>query len=196
MPARFSPQFYLASKSPRRQELLSQIGLQFSVVSVDVPELHEEGEPAESFVKRLALDKARAGWALANQPAWPVMGADTIVVVDEHILGKPTDRDDAVAMLARLSGREHQVMTAVAMVNSDKSVVILSNNKVTMRETLEAERMAYCATGEADDKAGAYAIQGQAAAFISHLDGSYSGVMGLPLYETTKLLEDFDIKVF
>lgn len=190
------PQFYLASQSPRRQELLSQLGLSFAVLSVDVPEQPGETESAADFVQRLAGEKAQAGWRLANQPMLPVMGADTVVVVDDLILGKPASRQQAVAMLGQLSGRQHRVMTAVAMAADNRLASVLSVSRVTMRDISEAERLAYCATGEADDKAGAYAIQGLAAVFISQLQGSYSGVMGLPLYETGQLLEDFDIKVF
>ena len=185
---------YLASQSPRRRELLAQIGVRFDVISVDVPEQRQHGEVAAQFVERLALDKARAGWQQSPQDR-PVMGSDTIVVLDDDVLGKPQDRADAEAMLARLSGREHQVMTAVAVVGMEKEAIRLSISRVRFREISTQERQAYVATGEPDDKAGAYAIQGQAAIFIEHLEGSYSGVMGLPLFETTDLLKEFAISV-
>ena len=185
---------YLASQSPRRRELLTQIGVHFDVVSVDVPEQRQANEVAAQFVERLALDKARAGWQHSSQDR-PVLGADTIVVVDDDVLGKPVDRVNAAAILARLSGREHQVMTAVALVDGEKEAIRLSISRVRFRQISAKECKTYAATGEPDDKAGAYAIQGQAAIFIEHLEGSYSGVMGLPLFETTDLLKEFAISV-
>lgn len=185
---------YLASQSPRRRELLAQIGVRFDVISVDVPEKRQPGEVAAQFVERLALDKARAGWQRSSQDR-PVLGADTIVVLDDEVLGKPLDHADAESMLARLSGREHQVMTAVALVRAESEAMRLSISRVRFRDITAGECQAYAATGEPDDKAGAYAIQGQAAIFIEHLEGSYSGVMGLPLFETTDLLKEFGISV-
>lgn len=185
---------YLASQSPRRSELLSQIGVYFDVISVDVEERQQPQEAAVQFVERLALDKARAGWQQSAKDR-PVLGADTIVVLDDELLGKPRDCADAISMLARLSGREHQVMTAVAMVEAEREALRLSISRVRFREITAQECVLYAATGEPDDKAGAYAIQGRAAIFVAHLEGSYSGVMGLPLFETTDLLKEFAISV-
>jgi len=190
-----NPSIYLASQSPRRAELLQQLGIDFSVLGIDVPEVVEAGEQAEEFVQRLALDKARAGWALCDKTC-PVMGADTVVVVDDMILGKPADTADARDMLMELSGRSHVVMTAVALVQANKEALRLNCTCVTFRELSEQECSDYVATGEPMDKAGAYAVQGAAAIFIKELRGSYSGVMGLPLYETAQLLEEFDIALF
>ena len=190
-----SPSIYLASQSPRRRELLQQIGVDHSVVAVDVSEQRHEDETAHGFVTRVALDKARAGWqALPVQQRRPVLGADTVVVSGAHILGKPRDREAALQMLQLLSGRTHQVLTAVALV-ADREVVCVSSSRVTFRTLSEAECAAYWETGEPLDKAGAYAVQGLAAIFISGIDGSYSGVMGLPLFETAQLLNEFGINV-
>ncbi len=191
---RMNNSIYLASQSPRRRELLAQIGVHFDVISVDVSEQRQPGEVAAQFVERLALDKARAGWQRSLRDR-PVLGADTIVVLDDEVLGKPRDRADAESMLARLSGREHLVMTAVALVGAEGEALRLSISRVRFREITADECQVYVATGEADDKAGSYAIQGQAAIFIEHLEGSYSGVMGLPLFETTDLLKGFAISV-
>jgi len=189
------PRIYLASQSPRRSELLHQLGIDFSVLVADVPEVVASGEQAEEFVQRLALDKARVGWQLSDQTC-PVMGADTVVVVDGMILGKPADAADARDMLMELSGRSHVVMTAVALVQGDKEALRLNCSTVTFRKFSEQECHDYVATGEPLDKAGAYAVQGHAAIFIKELHGSYSGVMGLPLYETAQLLEEFNIPLF
>ncbi|MCK4743025.1 MAG: septum formation inhibitor Maf [Sulfuriflexus sp.] len=188
------PQILLASQSPRRAELLDQIGIQFEVISVDVPELLKAGESPTEFVQRLALDKARAGW-LASDRHLPALGSDTIVVLDDEILGKPVSTDDAEVMLKRLSGRTHRVMTAVAVVKAEQEAIRLSISEVSFREIAEAERKAYILTGESSDKAGGYAVQGQAAVFIEKLQGSYSGVMGLPLFETAELFKEFAIDV-
>jgi len=184
---------YLASKSPRRAELLEQIGIGFELVDVDVAEVREPNEMAEAFVQRLARDKAQAGWLACNK-AYPVLGADTIVVLEDEILGKPSSPADAERMLARLSGKQHSVITAIAMLNADQESVRTSRSQVTFRKISELERENYVATGEPLDKAGAYAIQGQAAVFIAHLEGSFSGVMGLPLFETADLLQEFAIQ--
>lgn len=185
---------YLASASPRRRELLAQIGVAFEVVAVAVDEALRPGEAPEVYALRLAVAKARAGHALrAGRPA---LGADTAVVVDGAILGKPRDRADALAMLERLSGRTHHVHTAVALVAADGTVHSrLSVSAVTFRALSAAERAAYWASGEPADKAGGYAIQGRAAVFVARLEGSYSGVMGLPLFETAELLETCGIAV-
>jgi septum formation protein len=190
------PDIYLASASPRRRELLEQIGIRFHVVRVAVDESLRPGEAPEVYVERLALAKARAGRAAIGGGApHPVLGADTAVVVDDMILGKPADRPDGLAMLSRLSGRCHWVFSAVAVVDDRSEAVRLNVNVVTFRTTTAEEREAYWATGESLDKAGGYGIQGHGAIFIEHLAGSYSGVMGLPLYETAELLRGFGIAV-
>jgi septum formation protein len=185
------PDLYLASASPRRRELLAQIGLRFEVLPVEVDEASRPGEAPEALVRRLALEKARAGRArLSAGDRLPVLGADTEVVLDGEVLGKPRDEEDAAAMLARLSGRSHQVLSAVAVASPAGETVRLCASTVWFRETTAAERQAYCATGEPLDKAGAYGIQGFAAVFVARLEGSYSGVMGLPLYETAEVLAE------
>jgi septum formation protein len=187
---------YLASLSPRRQKLLSQIGISFELLKVRVDETYRRGETPEQYVIRLALAKAEAGQdSLQGRPLLPVLGADTIVVVEQKILGKPRDRDDGLAMLADLSGREHCVLSAVALVAGTRRATRLQKSWVRWRKLSSTECQAYWNTGEPLDKAGAYAIQGRAAAFITELKGSYSGVMGLPLFETTELLRDFGIHV-
>ncbi len=184
---------YLASASPRRQELLSQIGVRFELLKVDVPEIPAVGEMPEDFVQRVALEKARAGKALlSTDDVHPVLGADTAVVVDGSILGKPSSKEDALGMLNSLSGRTHQVLSAVAIV-AKQDVIGLNISEVTFRNLKPLEIEAYWESGECQDKAGAYAIQGRAAMFIQKLQGSYSGVMGLPLYETAGLLQQFGI---
>jgi len=180
---------YLASASPRRGQLLEQIGVRYRPLAVNVDEGRHAGEPPELYVLRVALDKARAGRVrvAANDPL-PVLGADTAVVIDGDILGKPRDRAHALAMLARLSGRIHHVYTGVALAAEDEQTR-LSVSAVTFRPLSLEECAAYWQTGEPADKAGAYAIQGRGAVFITRLEGNYSGVMGLPLYETAELLE-------
>lgn len=190
------PVIYLASASPRRRELLAQIGVAHAVLSVEVDETPLPGEMPQDYVVRLALAKARAGWeGLDPSSSLPVLGADTSVVLDADILGKPRDERHGLDMLARLSGRSHQVLTGVAVVDGRGERVALSESAVTFRETSAAERLAYWRTGEPRDKAGGYAVQGIAAMFITRLDGSYSGVMGLPLYEAAELLGDAGIAV-
>ncbi len=181
------PQLVLASTSPRRRELLAQLGVPFEVFAVAVDERPLSAELAADHVCRLALAKARAGAAQVGPQAC-VLGADTVVLLDGEIFGKPTDREQAVAMLRRLSGRTHEVLSAVARLHGGAHTVRLSASRVTFRVLSAVEIAAYCDTGEPLDKAGAYAIQGRAAAFIRHLEGSYSGVMGLPLFETAELL--------
>jgi len=183
---------YLASSSPRRRELLEQIGVHYKIRPVDVSERVNPGEAPEEYVLRLALAKARAGRAALAVPA-PVLGADTAVAVDDAILGKPRDRDDALAMLARLSGREHRVLSGVALVEGEREESRLSVTRVRFRVLAPGEAAAYWASGEPADKAGAYAIQGLAAVFVERIEGSYSGVMGLPLFETAELLERFGV---
>ncbi len=185
---------YLASGSPRRRELLDQIAVSYKVIRQAVAEDIKPGESPQDYVQRLALEKARAGWmALAEDERRPVLGADTAVVIDDQILGKPRDRDQGLAMLAQLSGRCHEVYSAVAIVAQTEAVTI-NCSRVCFATLDSAMREAYWDSGECHDKAGAYGIQGRAAMFISKLDGSYSGVMGLPLFETTKLLKQFGIE--
>ncbi len=180
---------YLASGSPRRRELLDQIGVSFRVVGTEVDEAVLPGESAADYVARLAAAKADSGWERSRDTAGvPVLAADTAVVLDGDILGKPAGREEAVDMLLRLSGRTHQVMTAIALRSAIAVQSRISRSQVTFRAIAPAEARAYWETGEPCDKAGAYAIQGGAAIFIADLRGSYSGVMGLPLFETAELL--------
>lgn len=179
---------YLASRSPRRRELLRQIGIPFTPLSVTVDETPGAGERAADYVCRLAREKAQAGWRKVAAGG-VVIGADTAVVIGGDILGKPVDRDHAAAMLARLSGREHEVMSAVCLAGEGGCETALSVSVVRFAALTPATIARYIATGEADDKAGAYAVQGLAAVFVEHLQGSYSGVMGLPLYETAQLFK-------
>lgn len=181
---------YLASQSPRRRELLDQIGVRHRLLSAPVDETPRPAESAEDYVRRMAVAKARTGHDRipADQPELPVLGADTAVVLDGHILGKPRDRGHGMAMLAALAGREHRVLTGVALVSAHFEEYRLSDNRVTFRPLSAGEIAAYWASGEPADKAGGYGVQGLGAVFISHLSGSYSGVMGLPLYETAELL--------
>ena len=182
---------YLASGSPRRRELLQQIGVPFRVVGAAVDEAVWSGEVPAAYVARLAAAKADLGWE-RNRDAidGPVLAADTSVVLDAKILGKPADREEAEAMLRQLSGRTHEVLTAVALRTVDGLRSRISRSEVTFRRIAAAEARAYWDTGEPCDKAGAYAIQGRAAVFIAELRGSYSGVMGLPLFETAELLSE------
>ncbi len=187
---------FLASNSPRRHELLAQIGVRFASLSVDIDESPTPHETADRLVERLALEKARAGLAL--RPAGrhePVLGSDTLVVLNGVTLGKPRDREDAFRMWRALSGQTHQVMTAVALVGEQQEESILQTSAVTFRDITEKEMAAYWLSGEPCDKAGGYAVQGLGAVFIEHLAGSFSGVMGLPLYETAQLLRRFGIDI-
>lgn len=180
----------LASNSPRRAELLSQIDIAYEQQAADVDERQHSDEVPELYVLRLALEKARAVAAQIDSDAYSgVLGADTSVVLHGEILGKPRDRQDAVVMLSGLSGQTHEVYTGVALINADgEAATRLSVNRVRFRPLEADEIAAYWASGEPADKAGAYAIQGRGAVFIEHLEGSYSGVMGLPLFETAQLL--------
>jgi len=189
------PDIYLASASPRRRELLEQVGVTFSVLIVDVDERQLPGEVPADYVTRLALAKARAGkFLLDADNTCPVLGADTIVVADDTMMGKPRDREHAVAMLQGLSRRTHQVISAVALAGL-REAIRLSISAVTFRTLTAAECQAYWETGEPLDKAGGYAIQGRAAQFVERLEGSYSGVVGLPLFEIAMLLREFKINV-
>jgi septum formation protein len=183
---------YLASGSPRRRELLTQIGVPFTVISAPIDETLLPGESAVAYVERLALAKAQAGLADLAGPA-VALGADTAVVLDGRILGKPENREHALAMLAELSGREHQVLTAVALSDGQRSQSLCVNSSVRFRPISPAEAERYWASGEPADKAGGYAIQGLGAVFVTGLVGSYSAVVGLPLSETADLLAQFGI---
>jgi septum formation protein len=191
-----APRIHLATQSPRRRELLARLGLDFDVLPIDVDETPLEGEAPELLVVRTALDKARAGVrSLGGDGFRAVLGADTAVVIDEHILGKPRDRRDALSMLDRLSGRTHLVLTGVAIATPRGEASRLSVSHVGFRRITPAEASAYWDTGEPCDKAGAYAIQGLGAVFAERLEGSYSGVMGLPLFETAELLTAAGVEV-
>ncbi len=190
------PQIYLASRSPRRRELLTQIGVRFAVVEAEVDETRHPGEHPEDYVLRVALEKARqAHAALPADDSRPVLGADTTVVVGEHILGKPATLEDCLAMMQALSGRSHRVLTAVALIAPDGERTDLSESRVTFRSLTHDECLRYWLTGEPQDKAGGYGIQGLGALFIAGLNGSYSGVMGLPLFETGRLLGQAGIEL-
>jgi len=186
---------YLASRSPRRNELLARLDRPFQALDLHVPEVRAPDESAADYVQRVAADKARAGWALvAHDPEAVVLGSDTEVVLDGRVFGKPADAADACAMLRALAGRTHQVMTAVALVAAGREQGVLVVSEVTFAAIDEDRIAAYVASGEPMDKAGAYAIQGGAERYIRHLAGSYSGVMGLPLQQTEQLLQTFELK--
>lgn len=185
------PQIILASASPRRRELLEQIGIRFLVQTADVDETPLSGELPETLVKRLAIMKAEAVWnrrAETGETALPVLGSDTLGVLDGELLVKPVDFAHAQQMLRKMSGRQHEILTAVALTTATGSTVVINRSLVKFRSVSDAEILAYWETGEPRDKAGAYAIQGGGAIFIERLEGSYSGVMGLALYETAQLL--------
>lgn len=185
---------HLASKSPRRRELLSMLGLDFGILDLDLPETPAPDEPPEDYVRRVAREKAGAGLLrMAGQPQAVVLGADTEVVLDGRIFGKPVDADDAAAMLRTLSGRTHAVISAISMVSAGRELHAVSVSQVTFAALDDDAVSAYLDAGEWAGKAGAYAIQGLAQCFISQLSGSYSGVMGLPLHETTQLLRQFGL---
>ena len=179
---------YLASASPRRSDLLRQIGVPFQVKVAAIAEEPHDRELPEAYVVRLAAAKAETIWAAAVGDSRPVLAADTAVVLDGDLLGKPATEAEATTMLERLSGRSHRVLTAVALRYAAGLETRLSESEVRFRATTAAERQAYCRTGEPFDKAGGYGIQGHAAVFVEELKGSYSGVVGLPLYETAALL--------
>jgi septum formation protein len=182
---------FLASASPRRRELLRQIGVAVRLLDIGVDESTLRGEAPDSYVIRLACAKAEAGWARCEQGAdAPVLAADTAVILEETILGKPKDQSDAANMLKCLSGRSHEVLTAVALRSQRGVESRLSRSVVSFRKISAAEVERYWLSGEPGDKAGGYGIQGFGAVFIRELRGSYSGVMGLPLYETAQLLDE------
>ncbi len=184
----------LASRSPRRQELLARIGVQYRVQPVAVDETPLPGEKPEEYVERVTRAKAQAGSAL--EPTMPVLAADTAVVLDGKTLGKPRDESHGVEMLLALSNRTHEVMTGVALAHQGEIRYCLSRTTVAFAAISENQARAYWATGEPVDKAGGYAIQGYAALFVRHLEGSYTGVMGLPLYETGELLRQAGLLSF
>ena len=185
---------YLASGSPRRRELLGQIGVPFSTLPTVIDETPLPNEAAAAYVQRLACAKAQAGLASLAVPGTAVvLGADTSVVLGGRILGKPESRAEALSMLAALSGQTHEVLTAVALANSQRCEVRVVSSQVSFRTLSTAEIEAYWASGEPQDKAGSYAIQGLGAVFVADLHGSFSAVVGLPLCETAALLADFGI---
>lgn len=194
---------YLCSQSPRRRELLKQIGINFHMLllrcdprrGMDVDEAPLDNEAAETYVRRICLEKARSGsesLRLRSLPPFPVLAADTTVALDGKIFGKPDNAEQAADMLRQLSGREHQVLSAVAVALGNRTEMALSVSTVRFVKLSEDRIQRYLLTGEFTDKAGAYGIQGQAGAFVEYLAGSYSGVMGLPLAETVELLQRFD----
>jgi septum formation protein len=191
---------YLASMSPRRRELLRQVGVEFELLSLrsdpargaDVSEDERPGESPLDYVARVAREKGAFAWNvlhLRRQPLRPVLSADTTVTIDGKILGKPADKDEAAAMLERLSGRTHQVLTSVALHHTNVTEQVTQVSSVRFATLSPATIKAYCATPEPYDKAGAYGIQGLAALFIEHIEGSHSGIMGLPVFETAQLLK-------
>ncbi len=188
-----SPVLCLASASPRRRDLLASIGVAVSVRPSEVDETPYPGEQATAYVTRLAIAKAEAAM---SHTALPTLGSDTAVVVDGAILGKPADADEAASMLGRLSGRTHQVMTAVAVTGPCGVLYRCVSTDVTMRRLTGQEISRYWQTGEPADKAGGYAIQGLAAVFVEEIKGSYSAVVGLPLYETAQLLHQQGVPIW
>ncbi|MEO8671080.1 MAG: Maf family protein [Tahibacter sp.] len=187
---------HLASQSPRRRQLLEQLGVAFGVVDVDVPELRAANEPPEDYVSRVAREKAGAGLIAVNAvPGAIVLGADTEVVLDGDVFGKPADATELAAMLRRLSGRVHRVLSAVWVLDAGREEHMLHVSEVRFAELDETRIARYLETGEGYGKAGGYAIQGHGASLVAHLSGSHSGVMGLPLYETAILLRRFGVKV-
>ncbi|HEY1772194.1 MAG TPA: nucleoside triphosphate pyrophosphatase [Gammaproteobacteria bacterium] len=189
------PQFYLASASPRRRQLLEQLGLRFEVAVANVDERLRPGEAPEAYVSRVAEAKAQAVVERLSSPTLPVLAADTAVVLDGVVLGKPKDRADGIGMLSHLAGRSHQVLSAVALWHAGRVRRALNWSRVSFRPISSAEAAAYWESGEPADKAGGYGIQGMGGVFVESLDGSYSGVMGLPLFETAALLKEAGIDV-
>jgi len=200
------PSIYLASKSPRRQDLLRQLGVDFTELLLreaagrrrDMVEASRKDESPIEYIKRIARTKAAVGWHQMGRRGLapkPVLAADTEVVLDGAVLGKPKDATSATEMLRRLSGQTHEVSTAVAIRWNTQILMTVSSSCVTFRALVDDEIERYVATGEPFDKAGAYAIQGRAAAFVSHLEGSYSGVMGLRLFETAEILVKLGLQV-
>ncbi len=200
------PTIYLASKSPRRRELLQQIGIRFEVLELKeepgshgaVSEIPYDAEAPEKYVARVAREKADSGWAAVlwrHLPQRIVLAADTTVTIDGKILGKPASHEEAMSMLRLLSGRTHQVLTAVAVRFDEQVHEVLHRSEVRFAELSETTMRAYCNLPEPYDKAGGYGVQGHAAQFIEHISGSHSGIMGLPLFETTRLLQQAGINI-
>ncbi len=186
---------FLASRSPRRHQLLEALGYRFQSLDIETPERRLPGEAPVAYVTRAAHEKALAGLAaLADTPGAVVLGADTEVVLDDEVFGKPVDVGAAASMLRRLSGRSHEVISVVWLVSREREDVAVCRTQVTFVALSDAQIAAYLASGEALGKAGAYAIQGRAGAFVSHLAGSHSGVMGLPMHETERLLASFGVR--
>ena len=185
---------HLASQSPRRAELLARLGVDFGILELDIPEHRQPGERAEDYVRRVAREKAGAGLLkVVAVPGAVVLGGDTEVVLDDEVFGKPRDAADAAAMLGRLSGRTHQVISAVSLVSAAREAQVVSISEVRFARLDEADIAAYVASGEPMGRAGAYAIQGGAERFVEHLSGSHSSVMGLPMFETAQLLRQFGL---
>jgi septum formation protein len=198
IPSGKSPCIYLASRSPRRAELLHQLGVGCKVVPAEIDETPQAMECSDAYVKRLAIEKAQTGFDLVIKNIWhvmPVLAADTTVSIDGEILGKPQDEEDAYRMLSRMSGRWHEVHTGVAIAIQGEVRIEISSTRVLMDHLSDTLIRSYITTGEPKDKAGAYGIQGLAGALIKRIEGSYSGVMGLPVYETTQLLKQAGIAV-
>jgi septum formation protein len=186
------PKLHLASQSPRRQDILRSLGLSFTAAGVDVDEQRLQGELPEAMVLRLSRAKAMAADV---DPSRIVVGADTLVVLEEVVFGKPKDREECLQMLASLSGRTHRVMTGVAVLASAEVQTVVSITEVKFREISPDETLAYWQSGEPCDKAGAYAIQGRGGIFVEAISGSYSGVVGLPIFETSQLLRNAGLRV-
>ncbi len=185
---------YLASQSPRRAELLARLGPAFEPLALDVPEIRSPDETAQAYVRRVSAEKARAGWdKVRHRPGAVVLSADTEVILDGDVFGKPADAADAAAMLRRLSGRTHEVLSVVTAAMEGRQTQVESRSDVTFAPLDEADIAAYVASGEPMGKAGAYAIQGPGERFVAHLSGSHSGVMGLPMHETWTLLREFGV---
>ncbi|CAH0534462.1 dTTP/UTP pyrophosphatase [Vibrio stylophorae] len=182
---------YLASQSPRRRELLAQLNVEFEVLSASIPEQKQPNESAAAYVQRLALEKAQAGLAVASKP-WPVLGADTVVVVDDLVLEKPRDFSDFQRMMQLMSGRAHQVMTAVALVTPTQAWVHLETTQVWFSDLSAAQIESYWQSQEPCDKAGGYGIQGLAGQFIPRIEGCYYNVVGLPLHATAQLISKLE----
>jgi septum formation protein len=188
-------QLILASASPRRAALVAELGLKFRIVAATIDEANRTGESVAALVQRLAVEKARVA-AARGYRSLPVLGADTLVVCDGVTLGKPADREEGLAMLARLSGTSHDVLTAVAVVQHERAEVVLTQSRVYFRHIDKQEAERYWATGEPRDKAGGYGIQGIGGIFARRIEGSFSGIAGLPLAETEALLQTFGVNTW
>jgi len=187
-------QVFLASSSPRRAEILTQMGIFFRIISVSVPEIASENEICDEYVYRLAREKAQVGVKSRSEEDLVVIGADTVILLDNQILEKPINEQDAFNMLASLSNKTHLVKTAVSVCSRIKCETVVQTSQVTMADLSSSEISAYWQSGEPCGKAGGYAVQGKGAMFIKHIEGSYSGIMGLPIYETARLLNEFEVR--